>query len=1093
MKRDFMVTLLFLVFFSCLGMAQDTNEARLLRFPDVSRDNITFIYAGDIYVAPRGGGQAIRITSHEGYEFFPKFSPDGKMIAFGGKYDGDYSVYVIPTGGGSPKRLTFHPGIQNTSERFGPENIVMGWSKDSSKVLFRSRAESMTWWDGRAYLVDTSGGLPRPLPMAVAGFTSFSPDSKKVAYCPIYRDFRTWKRYKGGMAQDIWIYDLENNSSEKITDWVGTDNMPMWYGDKIYFNSDRTGTLNIFCYDTKTKETRQVTKFTEYDVRWPSLGDNAIAFENGGYIHLLELPAEQLRKVTVNLITDHHTVRPEFVKLADRVSDFDIAPDGKRGLFVARGELFTVPAKEGETRNLTGQTSGARESAARWSPDGKWISYISDENGEGEIYLVATNGKEKVRLTNDGHCRRFTPEWSPDSKMLVFSDKELNLYYIDIASRKTTRIDKSERNEIRNYVWSPDSKFLAYNKTLDNNIMAIFVYSFADGKVRQITPGFTNDYAPAFDPEGKYLYFLSERNFNPMLGSYEFFSINNAITNLYLILLSADEKSPFEPKEEEAVEEKKDEKPKEGKKGGKEESPEEKPVEVKIDFEGIYSRQVAFDLPAGEYDGIAAIKGAVFYFSFPLSGLKGRIGKDETVLHKYDLKEKKDSDFAVGLNNYSLTAKGDKIMIRKGNDFFITETGGKKADLEEKRVDLSRMEMKVDHLVEYNQMYKEAWRLQRDYFYDPNMHGVDWKKMHDRYAAMLPFVQHRYDLTYLIGEMIGELCCSHTYTGGGEMPQVRPSRIGLLGVDFEVDEASNRIKIARILQGENWDEQLRSPLRDPGVNVKEGEYLLAINGLPITGDIDPYSLTENMVGKKITLTVNNRPDMTGAREVTVKPIAEEEILRYYNWVEERRRYVDSVSGGKIGYLHIPDMDTFGLVRFMKMFYHQIRKEGLIIDVRYNGGGFVSTLILQRLRQELRAMGASRNFKEAPRGIYAHMITLTNEFSCSDGDYFPYFFREYKLGPLMGKRTWGGVVGIRGFPSLLDGGYCTVPEFSIYDLKGNWIMENVGVVPDMEVENLPERLVAGYDDQLLQALEYLNKKIKEEPHILPPRPAPPTPR
>jgi tricorn protease len=1114
MRKLFLMILLGIFVFSGIVLADEaapSGEARLLRFPGVGQEKIAFSYGGDIYTVAKTGGQATRLTSHEGLELFPRISPDGKLIAFTGEYDGDKSVYIIPINGGEPKRLTFHPAIQNTPDRFGPDNVVMGWSNDGEKVLYRSRKESMSWWEGRAYLVDIKGGMSEPLPMPSAGFTSFSPDGNKVAYCPIYRDFRTWKRYKGGMAQDVWIYNLKTDSAEKLTDWIGTDNLPMWYGDKIYFNSDRTskpdvaGTLNIFCYDTKTKEIRQVTKFTEYDVRWPSLGPDAIIFENGGFIYLMDLPSEAVHKVTIDLITDRHTIRTEYLKVDDRIGDFDISPDGHRAIFSARGDIFTVPAKEGNTRNLT-NLSGSNETAPHWSPDGKWIVFNSDSTGEEELYLVSQESKEKTRLTTDGHCRKFETQWSPDSKKIAFSDRDNKLYYVDIATKKQILIDHSERSGYRGYGWSPDSRHIVFGKLAETEIWAIYIYSLTDGSIHQVTPGYTNDFSPAFDPDGKYLYFLSERNFNPILSRYEFQSVNNSITNLYLMILSTTEKSPFAPKSDEVgVGDKKDEKPGGGKemtpkdkKGpgegdkGKEEK-EKKPVEVKIDFDGIYDRQVAFDLPAGNYNGLIAVSGAVFYNSGSIRGLMGPVGKEENVLHKYNLADKKDDEFAVGVTDYAFSPNGEKILMRKRSDFFIADAAGKRAEFEDNCLDLSRMEMKVDHEAEYRQMYDDVWRAERDFFYDPNMHGVDWKKMHDRYEVLLPYVINRYDFTYILGEMVGEICCSHTYVGGPDNRRTRSSNIGLLGIDFEIDHAANRIKISRILQGENWDEELRSPLQEPGIDVKPGEYLLAIDGHPVTGDIDPYSLTAKAVDKTITLTINNKPSMDGSREVTVKPIASEETLRYYNWVERERHYVDSISDGKIGYIHIPDMDGFGLVRFMKMFYYQTRKDGLIIDVRYNGGGFVSSLILDRLNEKVTSMGVDRNTLPSPDGINAHMITLMNQYSCSDGDIFPYFFREFKLGPLMGKRSWGGIVGIGGFPPLLDGGYYYVPGGTMYNLRGEWVVENIGVEPDIVIDNLPGRLARGYDDQLDEAIKYLLKKIKEEPRILPPRPAPPTPR
>ncbi len=1101
MSKIFCFTLAALVLFGGLVTA---DEGRLLRFPDVSKDKITFAYAGDIYVAPRAGGMATRITSHPGLEIFPKFSPDGQQIAFSGQYDGDISVYAMPVAGGSPKRLTYHPGAVNQAERNAPDNIVMGWSRDGKSVLFRGRKEVQDTWEGRAYLVNLDGGMPEPLPMKEAGFTSLSPDGKKVAYCPIFRDFRTWKRYKGGMAQDVWTFDLTTFESKKITDWIGTDNMPMWYQDRIYFNSDRTGKLNLYCYDLKTGQTRQVTQFTEFDVRWPSLGPDAIAFENGGYVYLLDLPSETVHKVTVELSSDQLATRPEFVKVSGSIQDFEIAPDGKRAVFAARGDVFTVPAKDGNTRDLT-NSSGAVERNVCWSPDGKWIAYISDETGEDEIYLITQDGAEKVRLTTDGHCRRYEMAWSPDSKKLIFSDKDLKLYSIDIDTKKMTQFDSSTRNEFHGFSFSADSRFLAYNKQLKNTITAIFVYDFTDGQVHQVTAGYTNDYSPSFDPDGKYLYFISERKFNPLLGSYEFQFVNSGIDDIYLILLSAKEKSPFAPTSDEvavAGKESADKDKKEGKEAeeakkekGKE-GEEKEAVKVTIDFDGIFDRQVAIDLPAGNYGGLLAIPGGFFYGSNPLFGLMGPVGAREGTLHKYDIKEKKDSEFASAPAGYALTPKGDKMLLQHQGAFNIIPTSGPKASFEDNQLDLSNMEMKLDRKAEYVQMFNEAWRLERDFFYDVNMHGVDWAQMKARYAPLLPYVSHRFDLTYVIGEMVSELNCSHTYAGGGDLPRIPPSGVGLFGCDFAVDKQNNRIRITNILKGENWDEALRSPLTEPDINVKEGDYLLAIDGKEVTADIDPYSLTENTVGKLVTLKVNDKPTMTGAREVTFKPLASEVQLRYYAWVEKNRAFVDSASGGRIGYIHVPDMDGEGLVRFVKMFYHQAKREGLIIDDRWNGGGFVSQLILDRLRMPLGGVAVSRCFESTPspdNAINAHLLTLQNEFSVSDGDNFPYYFQLYKLGKTMGKRTWGGIVGIRGYRPLSDGGYVTVPEFTEYSPEGKWVVEGIGVVPDIEVDNLPDRVAKGYDDQLIQGVQYLMKKIKDEPKTLPPYPGPPEKR
>ena len=1091
---------IFIFVLTTIASLTAAEEARLLRFPDVYADKIAFVYAGDVYTVPRTGGQATRLTSHEGMELFPKFSPDGQRLAFIGQYDGDLSVYVMPVGGGNPKRLTYHPGIQPVAERMGPENIVMDWHPDGKSVLFRSRQEAGDVWFGRAYLVNVDGGLPEPLPMPMAGFTSFSPDAKKVAYCPIFRDFRTWKRYKGGMAQDVWIFDLQTYENKKITDWIGTDNVPMWSGDKIYFNSDRTGTLNLYCYDVNTGQTRQVTTFSDYDVRWPSLGPDGIVFENGGYLYVMDLPSETSHKVSVEMISDRHAMRPEFINVSDNVYDFDVSPDGKRAVFSARGEVFTVPAKEGNTRNLT-NSSGAHDKLPTWSPDGKWVASISDETGEDELYLTSPDGSEKVRLTTDGHCWRDGLVWSPDGKKIAYNDKNNVFYYIEIETKKVVQVDQSRISGFNDYCWSPDSRFLAYSKNLPNTISALFVYSLDDASVKQVTPGYTNDYSPIFDPDGKYLYFLSQRSFNPILDSYEFEFVNTAITDLYLILLSADEESPFAPKSDEVTVEAKKDGEKEANKDAKKEpgdkeTPEKEAVKVRIDFDGIYNRQIAFDLPSGNYGGVSAVSGAVFYTTRPIGGLMGRLGQGETILHKYALKDKEDKEFASGVEGYSLAADKEHMLIRRGSDYFIVSAAGDKASFEKGRLDLSHLEMKLDRQAEYVQMFNEAWRRNRDFFYDEQMHGVDWKKMRDKYAVLLPYVMHRFDLTYVISEMVSELACSHTYVGGGDYPTIPSSKVGLLGVDFEIDKKNNRIRFARIFQGENWDDALRSPLTEPKINVKEGDYLLAIDGHDITADVNPYSLTENKSDRLITLTVNDKPTKDGAREVTVKPINSETNLRYFNWVEKNRHYVDSVSGGKIGYIHIPDMGGDGLVRFTKMFYHQMRKPGLLIDVRANGGGFVSQLVLKRLREPLTGMNTARNFDPDPRpgsAVYGHMATLINEFSVSDGDIFPYYFRFYGLGPLIGKRTWGGVVGIGGGRPLLDGGYNFIPGGSQYSLDGKWIIENHGVEPDIEVDNLPDRAARGYDDQLIKGIEYIMGKLKEDPKTLPPFPGPPEKR
>jgi tricorn protease len=1065
-----------------------SEESRLMRFPDIHQDRIVFVYAGDLWWVPSEGGMAQRLTTHIGMELFPKFSPDGKMIAFTGQYDGNTDVYVIPAEGGEPQRLTCRPGFENMSDRFGFDDMVLDWHPDGKRILLRSWRESYNTWFQKLYLVGLNGGLPEALPLPEGGLTSFSPDGTKIAYNRQFRNFRTWKRYKGGLAQDIWIYDLKNNSIERITDWEGTDTSPMWHENKIYFVSDRDHTANIFCYDLDTKKTRKITNHNEYDVKWPSLGPQSIVYENGGYLYVLDLKTEQTKKISVEIPDDRTLTRPEFISVGDYVSDYSLSPDGKRALFSARGDVFTVPAEKGNTRNLT-NTSGAREKNCIWSPDGKWIAYLSDRTGEDELYIVPQDGKGKeVRLTTDGHCFRFPPVWSPDSKKLLFADKDLKLYYLDVESRKITEIDSTKNGEIHDYSWSPESKWIAYAKPAKNHFYSIFLYSLEGKEINRVTEDFTDDSEPVFDPNGKYLYFFSKRDFNATLGNFDPGFTYNQMTRIYVVTLQKDTLSPFAPQSDEVELEKDKKKNEEGKK--KEEKKEKATKEVHIDLEGIGERLVAVPTDPGNYYGLRASRGKIFYLSFPNWTLTGGSPEPKGILHLFDMEKRKDSELLSPVNGYDLSPDGEKIIYASKKQFGIIDAQPGSPKIGDGALKLDEMQMKIDHREEWKQIFYEVWRRERDFFYAPNMHGVDWELMKKRYEQLLPYVAHRSDLTYILGEMIGELCCSHTYVGGGERPQVKLVPTGLLGIDWELDTLSGYYRIKKIYPGKNWEENLRSPLTEPGVDVKEGEYILAVDDKPLQYPTNPYSLFENTVGKTVTLKVNGKPSFDGVKEVEVKPIANEYDLRSNYWVESNRQKVEQATNGRVGYIFIPDMGGEGLNEFAKAFFPQIRKEGLIIDVRYNGGGFVSQMILERLRRVLAGMSSSRNagdYTYPGETFYGHMLCITNGYSASDGDYFPYYFRKYGLGPLIGKRTWGGVVGIRDFTPLLDHGYITVPEFAAFGLEGEWVIEDHGVDPDIEVDNFPNLVIQGHDPQLEKAIEVIMKKIEEEPRKLPERP------
>ena len=1101
MKQHRLVAALVFVFllaFGCQSWASQ-QEGRLLRFPDIYKNQVVFVYAGDLWEVSSSGGIARKLTSHPGLELFPKFSPDGNWIAFTGQYDGNMNVYVIPAEGGIPKQLTFTADITHMPLRMGPNNQVIDWFPDGKHLLFLSRQNTFNDWFGQLYKVSLNGGLQQKLVLPKGGLTAFSPDGNKIAYNRIFRNFRTWKRYKGGMAQDIWLYDFKSNSSQRLTTYEGTDTYPMWHGNKIYFGSDRgpNQRMNIYSYDLGTKQIKQITHFKDYDVNWPSIGGSTIVFENGGFLYTLDLNTEKVQKLTIYVPGDRVEKRPHWENVKGFVHSYSLSPKGKRALFEARGDIFTVPAKKGNTRNLT-ETSGIHEKFPTWSPDGKWVAYVSDRTGEDEIYLRPQNGKgQESRITTDGCCFRFAPVWSPDSKKLAYADKNHRLFYVDILKKTPILVDQAIEWEIRQYTWSPDSKWLAYAKPEKNHFYSIFLYSLATKKITPVTTDFTFDSSPVFDPEGRYLFFLSQRNYNAYLGNFDGNYAYLKTAGIYLVTLQADSLSPFAPKSDEAAIQKvKKEAKKKSKKKSKSAKKEIAPL--KIDLTGIQNRVVNLPIAPANIGGLRAAKGVVFYVTYPVSGLSGRMPGEKPALHRYDLKKQKDAVLLSPISGYDLSADGSKLIIRTKGGYSIADAKAAKINPSKGKIDLSKLRMIIDYPKEWKQMFNEAWRLERDYFYNPKMNGVDWKKVHDQYAVLLPYVANRFDLNYIIGEMIGELANSHTYVGGGEMPKIEHVSVGMLGADFKVDSKSGLYRIQKIYTGENWTKTARSPLTEPGVDVKTGDYILAVNGKKLTGKKNIFSLLENTTDQSVTLLVNSRPTAIGAREVTVKPISSEYKLHQNDWVEANRKKVEKASGGKIGYIYLTDMSADGLNQFVKEFYPQIRKQGLIIDVRYNGGGFVDEMILERLRRVLIGMGMSRNADNGTipeRVFYGYMVCIDNAYSASDGDIFPYFFKKYKLGPVIGKRTWGGVRGIRGYTRLLDGGYVTIPEFSIYGLDSKWIIENHGVEPDIEVDNRPDLVVKGKDPQLETAIKYLMKKIKEEPRVLPKRPPylPPYPK
>jgi len=1092
---------LFFLYFSAVLVVNTSfaqNEARLLRFPTIYEDQIVFTYAGDLYSVRSSGGVARKLTNHEGFEMFARFSPDGEYLAFTGQYDGNTEVYLMPACGGEPRRLTYTAtlGRDDVSDRMGPNNIVMAWKKDGKHIIFRSRMRSFNSFNGQLYSVSKSGGLAEELALPRGGFCSFSPDDKKLAYNRIFREFRTWKRYRGGMADDIWIYEFETKRIENITNNEAQDIIPMWSGDKIFFLSDRDENkrMNLFVYDINSKQTKKITNFTDFDIKFPSLGKRAIVFENGGYIYRFDIESEKYEKVVICIQEDLSGGRSGIVSVADNVTSYEIGPDGKRALFGARGDVFTIPAKHGAVRNLT-NSPGVHERNSKWSPDGRWIAYISDASGEDEIYIVPQDGGGPAKqITRNAETYKYRIEWSPDSKKILWADKRLRLRYVSIKSSKITEVDTSDKWEFSDYCWSSDSRRIVYGKSEVETMGKIYLYSLKDKKSHELTDGWYSASNPVFSSDGKFVFFTSDRDFNPIYSRTEWNHAYQDMSRIYLVTLAKSTDSPFKPQSDE-VEVKKEEEdkkqdvevpePNEGAKKEQKDKQEKKKekTRIKVDIDCIKDRIAVLPIEVSNYYNLSSVDDYLYY---------NRRGSrdDDTQLRMYNLKEQKETELGQ-IRGYEISADSKKMLVASGGKFAIIDLPKSRVEMKE-TLDLSEMEVRLDKREQWRQIFNECWRQMREFFYVPNMHGVDWKAMRERYEPLVAHVNHRADLTYIIGEMIGELNVGHTYVGGGEYPKPKRIATGLLGAEIVRDTETGYYRIEKILRGQNWDKSIRSPLTEIGVDANEGDYILAVSG-ESTADVDNiYELLLNKAGKQVTLKLNSKPAEKGSRDVIVVPTDSEQNLYYYGWVQNNIEKVSNATDGKVGYIHVPDMGRRGLNEFVKYFYPQIRKKGLIIDVRGNGGGNVSPMLIERLRREIAMIDFARNTAPEPDPysmIYGPMVCLADEFSASDGDLFTYQFKKYKLGKVVGKRTWGGVVGIRGSLPLLDGGYLRKPEFSRYDVEGKkWIIEGYGVEPDIYVDNDPAKEYAGIDEQLNKAIEVILEELETQEKEIPPLPS-----
>lgn len=1057
MKRIYVLSLILLT--GMLGNVSAADEARLLRFPSTNGSEIVFTYAGDLYKVSINGGEATRLTSHVGYEMFPRFSPDGKTIAFTGQYDGNTEVYTIPVTGGEPLRVTYTPtnSRDDLGDRMGPNNIVMAWTPDGKKIVYRNRISSS--FTGKLQMVGKDGGLSEVIPLPEGGFCNFSPDGKQLAYNRVMREFRTWKYYKGGMADDIWLYNPDKQTVENLTNNPAQDIMPMWAGDDIYFISDRDRTMNLFVYNTVSKQTTKVTNFTEYDIKFPSIHGNTIVFENGGYIYKMDVQKRNPEKVNVALLSDNIYARSEIKNGADYLSHVSLSPDGERLTVTARGEVFDIPAEKGVTRNIT-RTPGAHERLAKWSPDGKNIAYISDITGETELYLQDCSSGDRSQLTkgNDTYIRSF--EWSPDAKKIVYTDRKNRINLLDVAAKKVTMVLQDPVSEIYGVQFSPDNNWLTYTRIAENDYSIVYVYNITTKKEYAVTDKWYSSSAPRFSTDGKYLVFSSARNFNPTYGSLEWNHTYSNMNSVYLALLSKDTPSPFLQKDAEVNAAK----PKEAKKDSL----------VVFDPEGITDRIVRLPIEGGRYYNLYSDGEKVLY-------------NHGNTVKCFDLKKQKEETVAEGAT-LTIEWGRKKALYMKARTPYVAAIPSGKIELKD-AVPTVDMKIVTDYPAEWAQIFNEGWRAMRDGFYVENMHGVDWKAMKKKYEVLVPYVKNRLDLNYVIGEMIGELNCGHAYISPGEYEKPKRIQTGMLGAEVSRDGASGFFRIGKILQGASWSKDLRSPLTEPGIEVKAGDYIVAIDGVPTNTVNDMYKLLIGKADVATELSVNSKASLAGARKVVISPLVEEYSLYHYNWIQDNIRKVEKATNGKVGYIYIPDMGVDGLNEFSRYFYPQLDKEGLIIDDRANGGGNVSPMILERLQREpyrLTMRRGSTRIGTVPDAVQVGpKVCLINKYSASDGDLFPWGFRALGLGKLIGTRTWGGIVGISASLPFIDGTDMRVPFFTSYDYKtGQWIIENHGVDPDIEIENDPIKEWNGEDEQLNRAIEEVMKEVKNRKPLQP---------
>ncbi len=1089
MKKAMLSLAILLV--SCACFAQG-NKPLLLRQPTLSRTDICFVYGDDLWKVSREGGEATRLTAGPGIKRGPHFSPDGQWIAFTGEYDGTLNVYVMPTAGGTPRRVTFHSG----------PDVAAGWTPDGKNILFASPRDAYAFGIQRLYTVPMDGGFPTQLPLPLAYEGSYSPDGTHIAYRPTPKAWGTWSHYRGGTATQLWIANLADSSIVMVprVDW--NDINPMWVGDTVYYLSDENGPYTLFAFDTKSQKNEQVIEDKGLPIKSASAGPGAIVYEQFGSLHLYDLASHREHEVRVHFNADLVQVRPHFEKVVKHIENAAISPTGVRAAFEAHGEILTAPAEKGDIRDLT-HSPGVADRDPAWSPDGKWIAYFSDESGEYALHLRDQSGMGEVRKIDLGNPPSYfySPTWSPDSKKIAYTDKRLNLWYVDLDKPTPVKVDTDYYEQTSlNPSWSPDSRWITYTKTLVNHMRAVIVYSLETHQSTQITDGMSDAESAVFDKNGKYLYFTASTNIGPSLFGLNMSTDDHTVTrSVYVVVLRKDLPSPLAPEsDEEKVEgEKKDadtskQAASEGEKDqdkdkdkNKETEKKKEPPKVTIDFDNISQRILALPVPAKNYAGLGAGKeGELFIAEFPRE--EGGEGPPSLIVQKFDLAKRKTDMVVSGVQNLAISFNGEKLLYQQGDDWFIASTA-QAVKPGEGKLKLEDMEVWVDPQADWKQMYREVWRIERDFLYDPHYHGLDLPTVEKEYAAFLPGIATRDDLNYLFDQMLSEINIGHMFVGGGDIPEVPRVKVGLLGADYSIE--NGRYRFQRVYNGENWNPHLNAPLTQPGVNVAAGEYLLSVNGRDLHASENLYSFFQETAGKQTVLKVGPNPDGTGSRQVTVVPVDDEEPLRNRAWIEGNLRKVDELSGGKLAYVYLPNTAEGGFTNFNRYYFAQIGKQGAVIDERFNTGGQAADYIIDVMQRKIWSYWTPRDgaISTTPLGIFGPKAMVTNEFSGSGGDALPWYFHLVGLGPLIGKRTWGGLVGIGGYPDLIDGGYVTAPRFAFFTTQGTWDVENHGVQPDYEIEFDPHAWRQGHDPQLEKAVELVLQDLKKNPPPVPKRP------